>query len=124
MTINEACARADALKPGNQIDAGEKIKWLSEVDGQIKREIMDRHQSPAQGAELPYTSDTDRDAELLASGAYDDLYVYYLCAQIDRVNEEIGKYNNDLIMYNTRYTEFAREWHRSHTPKKVYITGV
>lgn len=113
MTVNEAIAQADALKPGNQIGYEVKEAWLKKLEEQITREIVNTHEGGAV-----------TDGSLAASGAYEDLYIYYLCAQADRTHEEFAKYNNDMIMFNSRYDEFAKEYHRRHMPKQVRITGV
>ena len=40
MTIDQAVARCDSVKP-NQYSREDKVRWLSEADGQIRREILD-----------------------------------------------------------------------------------
>lgn len=44
MTIIEAIQAVDSLKPNNYSEL-EKIQWLSELDGTIKAEIIDTHES-------------------------------------------------------------------------------
>ena len=43
MKIIEAIQKVDALKPNNYSQE-DKIKWLSTLDGVIKREIIDTHE--------------------------------------------------------------------------------
>ena len=43
MQLLEAINKIDALKP-NTYSPDEKIWWLSELDGMIKKEIIDTHE--------------------------------------------------------------------------------
>ena len=63
MTIQEAIGRVDALK-FNTCPQGEKIRWLSELDGSIKHSILDRHEGGG-GAFAGYDSNTDGSTVLL-----------------------------------------------------------
>ena len=60
MTIAEALAQADALRP-NEFEAAVKLRWLSTLDGQIHAELLQAH------APLP-RRDTSPDAPLCRGG--------------------------------------------------------
>lgn len=47
MTLNSAITRVDKLKP-NQYETVDKIRWLEELDGDIRREIIETHEGGAQ----------------------------------------------------------------------------
>ena len=116
MKIIEAINAIDALKP-NGFSQMEKIRWLSTLDGIIKKEILDVHEGGEEASFVPYDETTAADTQLLASEPYGpDLYVKYLENQIDYYNGETEKYNNSLLMYQSAYLAFARWYSRSHRP--------
>lgn len=117
MTIIEAINKIDVLKPNNYTQS-EKIKWLSNLDGIIKTEIIDSHEGSEGIVFNGYDDDTPLWTELLASAPYDDLYIKWLEAQIDYTNAEYGKYNNSVTAYNTAYSAFERYYNRQHMPKQ------
>lgn len=118
MTVREAIALADRLKPNRFSDA-DKLKWLSELDGMIARELMDTHEgSPLTGAFSGYTEERD-DVELLAPFPYDALYRWYLESQIDLGNMEIAKYNNSKALFNSAYLTYTDHYNRTHMPKRA-----
>lgn len=116
MTIGEAISIVDSHKIGNQYAREEKIKWLSDVDSMIKREIIDTHEGSDSISFSGYNDDTDESVSLLAPDCYSDIYTMYLEAQIDRGNQEFSLYNNDMIMFNSAYQAYAAEYNRNHMP--------
>lgn len=116
MTIMEAIHRIGAVKP-NGYDQPQKIKWLSTLDGIIKKEIIDTHEGGENVAFEGYTEGTNLSTELLVPAPYDDIYIRYLEMQIDYANGEYGKYNNSKAMYNETYTAFKKFYNRTHMPK-------
>ena len=115
MTIMDALYRIDELKP-NSYSQPEKIKWLSSLDGVIKREIIDTHEGGENVVFNGYGEEADLTTELLVPAPYDDIYLRWLESQIDYSNGEYGKYNNSISMYNTAYTAFANYYNRTHMP--------
>lgn len=115
MTIIEAIARVDTVKP-NTYTLNEKIKWLSELDGIIKAEIIDTHEGGEDITFSGYTDTTDTDTKLLVPAPYDEVYIRYLEMQIDYANNEYGKYNNSMVMYNSVYSAFEKHYNRDHMP--------
>lgn len=115
MTIIGAITRVDTVKPNtySQID---KVKWLSELDGIIKAEIVDTHEGGENVSFEGYTEYTDLDTKLLVPAPYDEVYIRYLEMQIDYANNEYGKYNNSMMMYNSAYTAFEKYYNRTHMP--------
>lgn len=117
MTIMEALHRADALKPNVYTNA-EKIKWLSILDGIIKKEIIDTHEGAEAIVFDGYNEDdVELTRELLVGAPYDDIYVHWLEAQIDYTNGEFAKYQNSRAMYNAAYDAYKRDYNRTHMPK-------
>lgn len=115
MTIREALEKVDKLKP-NQFEDAEKVRWLNALDATVKAEIINTHE----GAELVtfdgYDEDTDTDTELLVPPPHSDIYLHYLFAQIDFNNAEYTRYNNSISMFNSKYSEFAAYYNRTHMP--------
>ncbi len=115
MTIIEAINNIDAIKP-NSFEQTEKIKWLSILDGSIKREIIDTHEGADGVVFNGYDGNTPLDTELLVSSPYDEIYLRWLEARIDHANNEYAKYNNSSVMFNNSYNEFWRYYNRTHLP--------
>ena len=115
MTILEAINKIDAIKP-NSYSQPDKIRWLSTLDGIIKREIIDTHEG-AEGVTFEgYSENTNLTTNLLVPAPYDEIYLRYLEMQIDYANSEFGKYNNSMHMYKTAYTAYANHYNRTHMP--------
>lgn len=115
MTIIEAISHVDAVKP-NSYRQTEKIKWLSELDGTIKAEIIDTHEGGESISFSGYDEATDIATVLLVPAPYDNIYIRYLEMQIDYANNEYGKYNNSMVMYNTAYNAYQSYYNRNHKP--------
>ena len=84
MKLIEAIQKIDELKH-NTFSTGEKISWLSSLDGNIKTLTIDTHF----GEKTEFTGyyeETDGDTVLLVPAPWDDLYLYWLEAQIDYYN--------------------------------------
>ena len=116
MTIIEVITHVDTVKP-NSYGQPEKIKWLSDLDGVIKAEIIDTHEGGEDISFSGYTDETDLNTELLVPAPYDKLYTHYLEMQIDYANNEYGKYNNSTMMYNTAYNAYQLYYNSRHKPK-------
>ena len=119
MTVREAIMLVDRLKP-NKFSASDKVKWLSEIDGLIVRELVDTHEnSPLEGEFEGYSDmETSGEMELLAPYPYDILYRWYLESQIDLGNMEIAKYNNSKTLFNNAYLNYTDHYNRTHMPKR------
>lgn len=115
MTIIEAINKIDALKPNNYTH-NEKIKWLSNLDGIIKKEVIDTHEGGADIIFTGYDENTEYEKQLIVPFPYDDVYIKWLEAQIDYNNAEYGKYNNSSMAYNNAYSAFEKYYNRQHMP--------
>lgn len=116
MTIAELIAECDKNKP-NPYDEKAKTQWISEVEGIVIDEILNR----AEGNEIEFEKyDYDRDCEkvLRVPDRFNDLYLNYLYAKIDFNNAEYTRYNNSVMMYNAAYEAFAGYYRRNHMPKQ------
>lgn len=116
MTIIDAITRTDAQKP-NGYSQPEKVRWLSTLDGIVKKEIIDTHEGGEDVIFEGYGDDTPLTAELLIPAPYDEVYIRYLEMQIDYANGEYGKYNNSAAAYNTAFSDYEKYYNREHKPK-------
>lgn len=117
MTVKEAITLVDRLKP-NKFSEEDKIKWLSDIDGLIVRELIDTHENPPfEGDFAGYTAESI-DSEMIAPYPYDILYRWYLESQIDLGNMEITKYNNTKTLFNNAYVNYTDHYNRTHMPKQ------
>ena len=116
MTIIDAINEIDALKP-NTISQSDKIRWLSQLDGRIKTQIIDTHESAEEIIFKGYDDNTSKDTVLLVTAPYDNIYIRYLDAQIDYANGETRRYNNSSSLYNVAYRDYQNYYNRTHLPK-------
>lgn len=116
MTIMDAINRIDNLKP-NRYDLVEKIKWLSTLDKRIMCDIVSRYEGSEDVVHNGYTEESALTTELLAHAPHDEIYLYWLEAQIDYWNGEYSKYNNSIEMFNTAFKAFATHYNRTHMPR-------
>lgn len=115
MTIIDAIQKTDTLKP-NRYSQDEKIRWLSLVDTEIKSQIIDKHEDGSDVEFLPYNENTPLDKTLLVPHPFDDLYLYWLSAQIDYWDREMVMYNNHMGIYNSLFNDYERYYNRIHMP--------
>lgn len=115
MTILEATTMIDTLKPNNYTYQ-DKVRWLSELDGMIKNNIIDTHEGGSAVAFDGYTESTESDAPLLVGFPYEDIYLKWLEAKIDYANAEYPRYNNSKNAFNAIYTDFENYYNRHHMP--------
>ncbi len=120
MTIIEAINKIDSLKP-NSYTQSDKIRWLSDLDGKIKIEIIDTHEGGENVVFNGYDANTLLETNLIAPAPYDDVYIKWLESQIDYTNGEYQKYNNSATAYNTAYLAFERYYNRRNKPKSAKL---
>lgn len=119
MTINEAIDLVDQLRP-NQYERVLKIQWLSKLDGNVFHEVFTTHRGAPVTEFAGYTAETDGNTELLIPFPYaEDIYNYFLQAQIDKENGEITKFNQSIVLYNSAYQAFLNRYHSTHMPISV-----
>ena len=114
MTIDQVINRVDSLKP-NAYTKLEKIEWLSELDGMIKAEVIDTHESDTEIWFDGYGKN-DGSTELLVEAPYDIMYIHWLESKIDYANAEYAKFNNSMAMFQTKYRAFTAWYNRKHMP--------
>lgn len=124
MTIDEAISKVDALKP-NMYPEKEKIKWLSQLEARIYKEIISTHLYNEGEEEISftgYTEETDGDTVLIVGEPYDELYIHWLEGKIDYNNMEYGGFNSANSMFESVFGSFRNAYNASHMPKSVRKT--
>lgn len=116
MKIIEAIGRVDELKP-NTYDVEHKIGWLSKLDLMIQSNVFNTHEGAPEKVFEGYSVDVDRQTDLLAPAPFDEMYIYWLKAQIDLANGEYNRYNVEITMFNTEWQEYINDYNRHHMPK-------
>ena len=115
MTLNEAIAAADAIKP-NAFSSADKVRLINEVEGMVQTEVF----LFASEQVITYTTDDLVPAgkiTLLVAPPHDKLYVAYLVAMIDFMNNEYDKYQNTVAMFNAHYREFKKWFALNYRPQ-------
>ena len=113
MKVKEAIMCADTLMP-NQYEYEQKVRWLSELEGQAKREIFDLYKdSPADGF-TGYKEGVHDDQTLLIPPPYDGVYIDWLQAQFSYFNAEFTRHGNAQLRFNNSYLTFQAYWIRTH----------
>lgn len=115
MTIRGAIDRNDGLKYNTYTNA-EKIMWLSQLDWDIKKNILDRYANSGHWGFWGYTEDTDPETQLLVPAPWDQMYLRWLEAQIDYHNGETERYNMSIVRFQDMYNDFAAYYGRTHMP--------
>ena len=116
MTISEAIAKVDSLKPNGYSD-NDKIGWLSLADGMIKNNIIDTHEGGENVIFNGYDESTSIDTELIVKAPYDEMYLSWLSSKIDFFNGEYARYNNNITRFNDTLTAYKNYYTRTHMPK-------
>ena len=115
MTIIEAIKRNDALKH-NTYTQSEKVDWLSRLDAMVKKFVIDTHEGAEEVTFTGYDDGTDLNTELLVPEPFDEVYLWWMEAQIDYHNGEYGRYNNSMEMFNTSFNAYKNYYNRTHMP--------
>lgn len=116
MTIQQVLDTLDECKP-NTFSVPQKIAWLNETDHQVYTDILKIHEGLPSGFVFEgYDQNTPPDKVLLIPDAFAEIYVHALERKIDKENGELDKYNNNTLLFNTRYQEFSDYWTRTHMP--------
>ena len=116
MTVQAALAMADTMRP-NMMPRPTKLVFLNEIEQQIHGEIILKHAHiDAEKTCETIDADTDPERELLIPAPYDKVYWRYIICQIDDMNQEMDKYNNDRALFEHEYSEMADWVNRTRMP--------
>ena len=133
MTPNKAIERIDKLRP-NPYSEEDKLRWINELDGQVKTLVFQWNEKYIQELESKrksgeiteeeykklidktkeYSYPEDLDKELLIPAPFENLYCLYLEANIDYHNREYKNYNNTARMFEAQFSEYKKAYIREH----------
>ena len=108
-TINEVIQQAMELHPDTITDSI-KCRWLSELDGKIVRETMQKDTFKG------YSFPKDGDKELMVKSPYDNIYELYIIAMSDFFSGELASYASSAVLFETAYSEFRKNYIRNNMP--------
>ena len=111
MTIADAIREADRLKP-NAFPAEDKLRWLERLELRLREEILSRCDSTLPAWSPFETENLSR--PLLAPAPYDEIYVHWLCAQMDYYEREYESFNAANAMFEALWRRFRNAWNREH----------
>ena len=94
MTLKELIAWGDLMKPNNRFTTDEKTRWINTVE------------ALQQAPEIQYNYETDQEKELILKPPHDEVYRWYLMAQLSAANEEYDRYQNEMEMFNGAWDTF------------------
>ncbi len=95
----------------NDVEQQTKVQMLRDLDKQIMQELILPHEDREINT---YTIDT----ELIIPDEYADAYKHYLAAQIALLSGQSKKYETYAAMYNNSYSQYARQYNRTHRMKR------
>lgn len=117
MTIDDAIQQIQKLRPSD-VDVVQIIAWLSKMDMRVFREVIE----PRDGAEITeftrYSGMTDRTRELLIPAPWDELYLYYLDAQLSYWLGEDEAYNIATARMQGMYEDFKADYASKHRQRE------
>lgn len=108
MKREDILAEVREIRPNEYQDEW-ALKQVDELRQRILRELMAGYIIPDEGGEL------------MTPSPYHKVYVYWVLAQIDLANSEYDRYNNDMLLFNAAWQEFAN--HVSRTMRRERYRG-
>lgn len=114
MMLQKAIDYVDEVKP-NAFSTAVKVRWINQIEGRLALEIF--LMSTEEAAELEYgTSAEELAKKLLVDNPYDDVYTWWLQAQIDLANGEYDRAQNTMAMFNSAWSTFLRWFAQRYDP--------
>lgn len=119
MTILNAIRAADELRP-NDYSAEDKLRWLSDFDGEVWLDVFKTHAGCPEGEFTGYDGSTDIEStELLIPAPYTSVYALYIAMMIDMSNGDTARYENSAAVWQNAYGNFTNWYNRTHRPLGV-----
>ena len=110
MTPNKVIEIVDGLRP-NTYSEEDKLRWINELDGMVQRLVIQTDDVKQ------YSYPEDMDTELIIPAPFEDVYNLYLEAKIDYHNREYGNYNNSAMMFESRFSDYKKDYIRHNRAK-------
>lgn len=116
MKLDEAIMQVDEALKNNAVSRETKVRWLSELDEKVTREVILTHEGSDGISFTAYTADTDGNTELVIPFPHDAVYVEYLKMKINSGLYEYTRYNANLEAYTSMMDSFRKAYNREHMP--------
>lgn len=107
MLVCEAIKEADRLKP-NAFPTEDKLRWLERLERRVCNEILAHYKTPT--PEVQPFGPEDMERELLVPEPYEEIYIHWLCAQMDYFEREPDSFNASNGMFEAVWVSF-RNWY-------------
>jgi len=117
MTVQQAISYLDSVKP-NAFPTEVKLRWLSAIEGRLAAEVF--LMAPEEVETRCAFTEEDLSKELLAGLPYDDLYTWYLQAQVDLANGEYDRARNTMAVFNALWSQFVVWFAQRYDPAQGY----
>ena len=112
-TIQEIINRVRENRPNGFSDP-ELVRWLASLEGKLALDVRLLDISEMQNFNYRYPDDWE--TVLAISFPHDDLYYYWLVAQIDKHNNEISSYQNSMEIYNECLSNYVNWFISTYRP--------
>lgn len=108
MYLLDALDKANKVRPNAAHDDIKVRLLFQNVEGDVADMLG------MEPPEYDYNPNDPQDIELLMPFPYDDIYLWFLCAQIDIMNEESQLYADDMTVFNRAWAR-AQAYYRRQT---------
>lgn len=119
MKVSEAIEQVKKQKP-NAYDEEQLLQFLNEIERMVQSEVFKLKADEM----VTYDFESNSENELLISMPYDIVYVSYILARVDFINQDYANYNNMIAIFNDQYDEYKRYYRRNNIPKQIYVTNI
>lgn len=113
MTYKDIIDKTDKFYP-NEYDTKEKLWWIDCVNADIVRNIE------KQAEDVPPAEEEDG---AIVLPPYDDMYIYYILAQIAYHQRDGEAYQRHIMMYAARFNDYMSYYLRTFGGETNQITG-
>ena len=107
MTMEQIAQRAQGLL-SSPVNRGLQEQWLQDLELQVWQEVF------CACADAPAKPEPAWDAPMLIEAPYTDVYVYHILRQEALLVGDMEQYNQYLLLFSSRYREFAAWYLRNH----------
>lgn len=118
MKIGRLIETINNLVP-HTIEESELMRFINDIDTRIHDEVFLTHNGLDAVNFSGYGEDTDMNTELLLKSPYDNVYRWYLEAQIYMAIQETARANNAMAMFNAEYLSMMDYYNRNYMPKGI-----
>lgn len=116
MTIFQAIRTADRLEPNDYSDET-KLRWLSDFDGQVWRDVILTHKGAPRTPFRGYDGTTDIEStRLLIPAPYEEIYPAMLSVQISTHNADSDRLVVAANEFQRLWGSFTDWYNRTHQP--------